>query len=862
MPDRDDEIRRELESHLEMRAELLEQKEGLSSSDARAEAQRRFGNRLRVQEDARAVHLAVWLESTVQDLKHAAHSFLRQPLFTLTVVMTLGLGVGASTAVFSVIDRILFRPLAYAEPDRLVSVGLSAPIEPVEFLPGDNYFDLLEQHPPFTAITSFTAGATDCDLAESNPLRFRCRAIEPNFLAVLGVAPIIGRGFTNEENLPNGPRVALISHSIWQTRYGADPSIAGRAIPLDGQPTTVVGVLPPAFELPNGASADILLPQRLAFAPGRTGGFVLRAFARLRPGVSAGQAEAELAAFFKRTLERVPGPFRKEVKLRIRSVKDLQIDDAKTASWTLFAAVLSVLLIACANIANLLLARAESRRREMAMRAALGASRARLIRQALTECLLLAGPGAILGAAIAAALLRLFVRISPDGIPRLAEAAIDGRVLAFALVASVGAALLFGLAPALATPRPDTLAGGWRSAGSRRTWLRPLLVAGQIAFSVILLTAAGLLLRSLWNMQNQRLGIDASSVTTAEISLGRYRYPKPEQMRDFFDRLETEFASLPVTVALADSVPPIGGTRAMINAAIDVEGRPALPEGTGGMVPWRLVTPDYFHTLRIPILRGRAFTEADRSAQEPAIIFSRTLAARVFPSEDPIGKRIRLGRSGGWKTIVGVAEDVFSPGVRNFRELESFYVVHQRGLPQPPRSAFLIVRSSLSAAATTSLIRERIGRLDPSLPLRIEPLSDRVDRLSERSRFNAALLGLFALLGLILAPIGLYGVVGFLVSESIQEIGVRMALGATRWQVTSLFLRRAAAWIAAGSALGAVGAVASGRALNSMLYDVQVNRPENFLIILLLMGVVALTAAWLAARRASQVDPLVALRQD
>ncbi len=629
MKDEDD-FREEIEFHVDMRAEL-NQAAGLPPEEARAAAVRQFGNATIAQEEMRRMHVNLFIESLWQDLRYALRGLARQPLFTLTAVFAAALGIGSTTAVFSVVDRILFRSLPYPQDDKLVSLGMMAPLDSNEFLFAETYFDWRKHQTPFASVTSFTAGIADCDLTETNPMRLGCASVERNFLPTLGLAPFLGRNFSAEEDVPHGPRVALMSFGLWQSRFARDPNIPGKSVLVDGQPVVVVGVLPANFEMPTLAHADLLVPE--ALDEGREhNGRLLRVFARLKPGVTLAQARAAMQPLWERTLLTVPPAFRKEVHLGLRSLRDRQMRDARTASWVLLAAVAAVLLIACANIANLLLARATSRRKEMAVRAALGAGRTRLIRQTLSESVLLGVLGGALGCGLAWVLLRVFVGMAPDAIPLLDQAALDIRVLLFALAGSVIAGLFFGIAPAVERPRPESLTGS-RTAGARRMLLREWLVAAQIAISVVLLTGAGMLLRSLWKIESVPLGMQTEHVITAEFVLGRQGYSKDTRQLQFFDDLESRLAKIPglQSFAISDSLPPSGVTRARPLVAIQVEGRPPVAEGTGGMITWRYVTPGYFATLGIPIVRGRAFREEDRAPESHVMILSESFARRLYP---------------------------------------------------------------------------------------------------------------------------------------------------------------------------------------------------------------------------------------
>ncbi|MBI2680247.1 MAG: ABC transporter permease [Candidatus Solibacter usitatus] len=788
------------------------------------------------------------METVTQDIRYALRGFARNPVFTLTAVVAIALGIGATTAVFSVVDRILFRSLPYPDDERLVSLGLAAaPIDPQEFLPGTDYLEWRAAQTPFAALTTWS-GTTDCDLSDHHPVRLSCAAVESSFLPTLGIQPILGRNFTRDEDRPGATRVVLLSYGIWRQRFGGDRGIVDKTIPLDGMPARVIGVLPADFELPTLASADLLIPQALDEARQQRPnmGKPLRAFARLKPGVTQAQAAAAMQPLFERSLQFVPAPFRKEVKFRLRSLRDRQVQDARLASWMLLGAVGAVLLIACANVANLLLARSVARRREMAIRSALGAGRARLVRQVLTESLTLALCGGAAGCALAYTLLRGFVAIAPEGIPRLGQASLDARVLGFTLIGSLISGVLFGIAPAVERPA--------------RSWFRQSLTAVQIAVSLILLSSAGLLLRSLWNLQNDPLGMRAENVVTASFVLSPQRYADNARQIAFFEELEKRLSRLPEgTSAITDSLPPSGAVRARPIGAL----RPNL-EGSGGTVIWRYVTPGYFSALGIPIVRGRSFTEEDRNAGEDAVVLSQPLAARLFPANDAVGQRIGPG------TVIGIAGEVKNGGLAEKAEPE-YYVVRKHTADgtfqnqQPPygwRRASLIVRSAMEPRALAEWVRGEVSALDPAMPLHIETMHQRVSQLAQKPRFNAALLGLFAGMGVLLAVIGLYGVIAFLVAQRTREIGIRMALGATPAAITKLVLGHAARWMLAGACVGVAGSFMAHRWLKALLFRV----PDQDWLALgnalaLLLGA-ALLAAWIPSRRAARVDPLVALRQE
>jgi putative ABC transport system permease protein len=521
-----------------------------------------------------------------------------------------------------------------------------------------------------------------------------------------------------------------------------------------------------------------------------------------------------------------------------------------------------VLLVACTNVANLLLARAAVRQRELAVRTALGASRGRLIRQSLTESLLLGLLGGAAGCGVAYGLLRWFVSLAPTEIPRLQQASLDLRALVLALAISLLSGLLFGIAPALRRPVPELLAGK-EIRGTARSAFRELLVAAQIAASLILLASAGLLLRSLWNLQSVSLGMETEQVITGKISLADYHYPDTAKQLAFFERLEAGLKRLPgfSSLALSDSLPPAGQMRSTIYARIEVAGRPMPAEGTGGMVGWREVTPNYFSALRIPILRGRGFREEDRTPNENPIIVNAALAQRLFPNGDALGKSIRFGMTGPWRTVVGIAENVKNNGLTESADPE-FYIPWKADVVGDFQTGHVVVRTAMNPEATAAWMRSETAAIDPALPIEIQTMSQRVVKLTQRPKFNALLLSLFAATGMLLAAIGIYGVVGYLVAQRTQEIGIRMVLGANPSNILRMILLHFLRWTIVGALLGLLGSWFVARLLESLLFEVRVHDPWLLTCAIGLLFVVAFFAAWIPARRATRVDPMVALRYE
>jgi predicted permease len=799
----------------------------------------------------------------LQDVRYALRGFRRNPVFTITVIATLALGIGATTAVFSVVDRILFRSLPYAHADRLVSVGLVAPIIPQEFMLGGSYYDWRDNQKPFEALTSET-GVDACDLTERNPARLKCASVEANFLPTFGISPVLGRNFLPEEDRPHGPKVALITYGLWLSHYGLDPGIVNRLVTIDGNPVRVIGVLPKDFEMPTLEAADVVVPQALDEAEQRKAdpGRVMYAFARLKPGVSIEQAEAALQPVFNYSLSLAPPQFRKEVHLRVRPVRDREVQDVRLVAWILLGAVLAVLLIACANVASLLMARATARERELAVRSALGASRGRLIRQALTETLLLSLAGAAAGCMLAEILLRVFIFIAPAGIPFLGKAQIDLRIILFTVLLALLCGAVFGVLSAL--PRPQAGALAARATGSiTHAWMRRSLVAGQIAVSMILLTGAALLWRSFSNLETQHMGMQTQGVLAAHIALPRYRYTTAQQQMEFFKQAEAALRRLPgvSAVGMSDSLPPgeLHGEQIYSNMAI--AGKPRQAGGTGGMVTWRWVTPEYFKALDIPIVRGQGFSEEERTQSQGFLILSQLLAARMFGNENPIGKQVQPVPGGPWYTVLGVAANVKNAGLTGADEPE-FYRLRRSFAEDWNPWAVMILKTSLSPEAAAPWVRAQIARIDPTVPVEMEALNQSVSKLADRPRFETALLGFFAFCGLLMAGIGLYGVIAFVAAQRTQEIGVRMALGATRLDVLRLIAGEGVRLILLGCALGLAAALAAAQLLKSLLYNVGPHDPAMYAAATLLLALVALAATLIPARAAMRVEPVAALRYE
>ena len=874
------EVDAEVAFHLEeqVRANLAA---GMSTAEARRQAGIAFGAVERTREQCHEARPGYRLEMLAQDVRYALRGFRRSPVFTVTVIVTLMLGIGATTAVFSVVDRILFRSLPYADADRLVSLGMVHSLETQEFVMGNFYYDWRANQKPFEEITSESVVPRVCDLTQPSPAQLSCEWVQGNLLPTLGVAPALGRNFLPEESRPGGPNVALISYGLWLNRFALNGAVLNRTIAIDGQPVRVVGVLPKNFEMPRLENADVLYPFQVNEAADRkaNGGFgsPRRIFARLKPGVSVEQARLEMEPLYQESLKVVPKDVRKDIHLLVRSLRDKQMQDARTAAWVLFGAVLAVLLIACANVAGLLMARGAARARELAVRSIMGASRARLAAQAMTEAMLLALSGAVAGCLLAEGLLRLFLAIAPPGIPYIDQVYLDLRIVGFTVLVSVLCGLLFGLAPALERPSAEMLTG--RSTGSAgnatRAMLRQLLVVGQIAASMVLLTAAMLLVRSFWNLQHEQLGITMANTLTVRVTLGQHSYATPQSKMAFFQALETRLRFGPgiTEVAESDSLPPADGHSGKQRLqSIAVEGQPYSGETSGALVAYRLVSPGYFSALNIPILRGRDFSDEERHSKEHVLILGQSLAQRLFPGRNPTGERMQLshGESNGdatdpWYTVVGVAANVKNGGLTG-EELPEYYRLRRDQVEDWSccgvwgQTAVVIVRSSLPMQTLTPWIRTQVAAIDSTVPVDIATMQQRVSKLADGPRFRTLLAGFFATSGLALAVIGLYGVISFLVAQRTQEIGVRMALGASRAGILRLVLGKSLRLVIWGTGIGLLAALGVSRVLSSQLFGVGAHDPLTFALVPLLLAGVALLATLIPARSAARVDPMVALR--
>jgi putative ABC transport system permease protein len=794
----------------------------------------------------------------------------------------LALGLGASTALFAALDRALFRPLPYADPDRLVSVGLLMPRPgppPIETMMDKPYVQLWDPAPaPFAAVTAM-GGTLGCTIGEAQPADVGCARVDSNFLRVLGVTVAEGRDFTPEDDIRGAPLAAVISHALWRSRYGADPAAVGRTLSLDSanvpvQRALIVGVLPMDFEMPVG-TADILLPMQMRPLDMRQPFMApLTAFGRLAPGVTAQRAELMLAPQLSEVLQFMPPAGRAEwsarASWRVQPLRDRRVGDAARVAWLLIGAVAVFLAIACVNVANLTLARVAERQREFAIRAAVGAGKVRLAGLAIAESMLLALAAGGIGLLLAFALLRTFVAMAPAGVPGIAEASIDHRVFAVAVVLIALSGLAIGVWPAVSVFR----VGGWqglRSTGTSSPGVRPrvrfALVTTQIALTLALLGGSALLLRSLWNVVAIPLGFDAERVVTLSVALSATRYPTPAHRSAFFEELLARAGAAPGTVAAAlgalpfptSSNAPAPLRTALGDGSSEVEDRPLDGEVRHDPIGIREVTPEYFDTLRIRVTNGRAFAAADRDG-EPVAVLTESARRILFAGEPALGRRIRFVTRAPWSRVVGVAEDLRNGGdITDSPAPEVYLVAPREGWRA---NGYLALRTTAEPATAEAFLRRIAADLDPLLPVTVERLDAQVTRLTGRPRFTAWLLSAFGALALALAAAGLYSVASYLVTQRRRDIGVRIAIGATPRDVARQVVAEAGRWIIVGAVAGAALGWMGTRALQSQLYQVEALDPWSWIGALLALAVVLVTAVFRPAYRAAHVDAVTALRAD
>jgi len=805
------------------------------------------------------------MDTMLQDLRYAFRALRKNPGFTAVAAVTLALGIGINTSIFSVVNGVILRPLPFPEPERLVTVWENMELRdgPVNEWTGRSTFaDWRARNGSFDAMTAVTGWGPSLSL-DGPPEVVQGGLVTPGYFRVLGVGMARGRGFLSEEELPGSELVAVITHELWQLRFGGEPDLLGQSVSLSGRPYTIVGILPPGFQAPILAGAQIFGTLIIDPADSDRGNYFLRVIGRISDQPLE-TVQADMALVAESIGREHPVDYR-DVGVSLVPLRDLMVGPVRTPLFILLGAVGLILLIACANVANLLLARASVREREMAVRAALGAGRGRLVRQMLTESVVLAIMGGLLGLALAVWGTELLLRLAPPGLPRATEIGLHPTVFGFALGAAVVSGLLFGLAPALGLSGGRSAVvlreGGRGAPGRGANRLRGGLVAVELALGMTVLAAAGLLLKSFEELRSVDPGFRIDDTLSASIFMPGAGYPERENLLGFMAELETRLAALPgVRAAGAATVLPLGGN--VLDISWGIEGRLPAPGEEPMADSWR-ATPGFFHALRIPLIRGRLFDETDRDGTTNAAIVSQSLVERHFTGEDPLGKRIKVGGvrdpDSPWWTIVGVVGTVRTRGLNVQPEAEIFVPFAQR----PARFMSLVIHADGDAAALAPAVRDAVGAIDPEMPLaNLDTLEDVFAASIAPQRFTSQLLGAFALLALILGGVGIYGVMAFMVSQRTREIGIRMAIGASAGSVRRSVLRRGALITATGVALGLVGAVAASRALASLLFNTSPLDPLILTGVTLLLAGTAMTACYLPALRATRVDPVKALRYE
>lgn len=802
------------------------------------------------------------------DVRYAVRMMRRTPLFTATVVLTVAIAIAANATIFTVVNAVMIRPLPFAQPSRIMQVAeKNAKLNLPSFAASPlNFLSWREQAQSFEELAA-VGFATFTLSGNGEPEQLNGNQISPALTRVLGIEPIAGRGFAADEEKPGAASVAMIGEGLWKSRFGADPALVGRTIRLNGAPTTIVGIAPAALKALAGA--DIYTPLTIDRSKENRLNHVLFVFGRLRPGITARQAQAEMDTISSRLGKQYP-------EVRDWGVHLITLFDAfvspelKTALLVLLAAVLFVLLIACANIANLLLARAATRQKEIAVRTAMGASHGRLVRQLLIESVVLsiAGGGAGLLGAIAA--VRVLNRTLPPDLLPVPDVAVDSTVLFFALGLTMVTSLLFGLLPAWRAAKAglnDVLKEAGRgSTGGIRGWLRHGLAAGELALATILLIGAGLLVQSLANLQHVRLGFDPHGLMTFELAPPAAKYPLTGKAPEFYHSLVDALQSIPgARGAAVSSGIPFG---AMVDAAFgNYTTRPMtttepslVPPGTAVPVDWRIVSPGYFDVMRIPLLRGRGFTDADSRAGPSVIIVSEATAKKFWGDADPLGRTLRATADPKLRfTIVGVAGDVRNTA--SGQESASLYQPVAQGGAWPLMD--VVVRTPGSPDTQLPAIRQKVHELDSELALvNVRTMDQWVSNNVAQPRLNTVLLTVFAMVALFIAAIGTYGVLAYSVNQRTREIGLRMALGSTPRGVLQLIVGEGMKVALAGVGIGLAGGLALGQAVSSLVFGVPVRDPVTFGVVAVVLALVALAACAIPARRASRVDPIVALRRE
>jgi putative ABC transport system permease protein len=813
----------------------------------------------------------------VRDLRVAARVLLKSPGFTAAAVICLALGIGGTSAIFSVVHAVLLRPLGYRDPGTLVRLYTEFPKFPNgglrRFWTSPPEYDELKRNlQSWASLDAWTTGGVNLAGA-ANPIRVTSASVTGGLFPTLGVSPELGRAITPQDDVPGAPIAVLLSHDLWQRAFGGDRGIVGRVIQVNGTNATVAGVMPPAFSFPPGEldAPELWLPLQLpAPDPHGRGSHFLYLLGRLKPGVPLSQAQDEMARHVRDSPDRIGPknhPFSPEDHpLVAYGLQNEVVRTIRPALWTLMGAVAFVLLIACVNVANLLLARAEARQKEIAVRKALGASTGQLLRQFTTEGLLLSAGGATLGLLLAMAGLSVMVAAGKASIPRASEVAIDPTVLGVTIAISLLTALFFGFAP-IAQIAGGTLHDALKAAGGRGASgsvagnrFRSVLVSSEMALALILLIGSGLMIKAFWKLSEVNPGFRPEGVLTVRVSLPPTVYPKAENQDRFWKNVQERVAAIPgVTSATAMSgLPP---ERPIDANDTQIENFTPVPGGPGHNIDyWQIVGDRFFETMGVSLLEGRLFDARDVDGSAPAVIINHTMARAYYGNESPIGRRIRPGFQDPWRTIVGVVQDVKNAGLDKPAGTELFLPERQGS---PRRQVYLAVRTAGDPRSLIAAVRAAVRDVDPSLPLaQVRTMDEVLAGARSRPRFLTTLLGLFSATALLLAAIGLYGVISYSVTRRMTEFGIRMAMGANASDVLALVLSHGLKLAAVGILAGAIGALMLARLISGLLFGVSSFDPVTFGAMALLLAAVTVIACMVPARRATQVDPSSALRNE
>jgi putative ABC transport system permease protein len=817
--------------------------------------------------------LRAFLETFLQDLRFGARTLFRSPGFAAIAILTLALGIGANAAIFSVVNAVLLRPLPWGDPDRAVMIWSKWTAFDKTWVATGEVVDYRKRSQTLQEVAAWSAGQVNLT-GDGEPERVSAASVSANTFSTLGVSPLVGRTFTAQEDLPSGPRLVVLGHGLWNRRYSGDPSIVGRSVLINGDSFEVAGIMPPGFVLPtdfqNPEPSQLWMPLQMDPAATDHGSHGLYAAGRLKRGATVQQAADELHGIARAMTSEGLYPVQMQFDTVVLSLTDEVVGTVRRSIWLLFAAVGFLLLIACANVANLLLARAEARQREIAVRSALGAGSLRVLRQLLTESLVLTAASAVAGLALAYAGVQLVAWWNPANIPRVAGVSLDLRVLLFTAVVALATSVLFSLVPALRAMRvdlSDSLKDGGQSVstGGARQRFRNALVVVEMALAVVLLIGAGLMLRSLWALQRVPIGFEPANVLTMRISLPVASYAKPEQVVTFYQQLLDRIRQLPgVRTAGAARALPLGST--IGDFGLMVEGY-VPPPGTGAKGDWQIVTDGYLEAMGERLVRGRAIASTDTSDSQLIALVNEEMVRRYWSGRDPIGGRLKIGGnpSRPWVTVVGIVADVRHNGITDVVK-EKFYVPHtqwHKSIGNPIRAMSLVVKSTIDPIGLAAPIRQEIRALDPSLPVaNVRTMNDVVGATMSSPRFTGFLLGTFAMIALALSAIGIYGVLSYLVSRRTREIGIRVAIGAGRAQVLRLVLGGGMMLAFSGVAAGLVIAFGVTRFMSTLLHQVKPGDPLTFASVAIILSVVAVAASLVPAWRATRVDPVVALKTE